>query len=127
MLVVCAAVIEREDKILIAQREEGDRAEFKWEFPGGKIEEGESPEECIVREIREELDMDIEVVELFDVIYHKYPEKNILLIVYKCNHRNGLPKALECNDFTWINREELVRYNFTNADRKIVEKLLKSL
>jgi 8-oxo-dGTP diphosphatase len=125
MLVVCAAITYKGDKILIAQRGKGTHLEFQWEFPGGKIEEGESPEECIVRELKEELDIDVSVKNVFDVVFHKFADKNILLIDYECEYISGEPKPIECNDFRWISIEEMDSYNFTEADREIVEKLKK--
>lgn len=123
MIVVSAAIIHRDDKILISQRLEGSHLEFLWEFPGGKVEDGESPEECIVREIMEELCIKIEVSDIFDVVFHKYDEKTILLLVYDCDYVSGDPKAIECNSFNWVTIDELGSYKFTYADEKVVKKL----
>lgn len=123
MIVVSAAIIHRDDKILITQRLEGKHMEFLWEFPGGKVEEGESPEECIVREIMEELGIKIEVMNIFDVVYHKYDDKAILLLVYDCEYISGEPKAIECNAFNWIKIDEINSYKFTYADEKVVRKM----
>lgn len=123
MIVVCAAIIYREDKILIAQRLEGGHMELKWEFPGGKIEEGESPEDCIEREIREELGMEIRAEGIFDVVYHRYPEKNVLLLVYNCRHTAGEGRAIHCRDFKWISPGQLKDYNLAEADLKVAEKI----
>lgn len=123
MLVVSAAIIQREDKILISQRLEGSYLEFLWEFPGGKVEEGESPEECIVREIMEELNINIEVMDIYDVVYHKYDDKTILLLVYNCQFISGEPRPIECNAYNWVALGELGSYKFTYADERVVKKL----
>lgn len=125
MNIVTAAIIEKDDRILIAQREGGSHMEYKWEFPGGKLEPGETPEECIVREIKEELDMKIEVLDIYKVVQFKYMEKDILLLAYKCRLLEGEGKTIECNDFRWVKRDELNNFDFVPADVAIVEKILK--
>jgi 8-oxo-dGTP diphosphatase len=123
MLVVCAAIIYKDDKILIAQRKENDTHSLQWEFPGGKVEEGESPSESIIREIKEELDIHISPDNVFDVVYHKYEKRNIILIVYNCTYLSGEPRAIECNDFKWIDIKSMQDFEFTAADTHIVKKL----
>lgn len=123
MFVVTAAAIIRNGKLLISQRQAGSHMEYKWEFPGGKLEPEETPEECIVREIKEELDMDIAVSDIYKVVMFKYEEKDILLLCYLCKLIKGEGKKLECNDFKWINRTELDGYDYVPADKPIVEKL----
>ncbi len=125
MFIVTAAAMIREGKVLIAQRESGSHMEFRWEFPGGKLEPEESPEECIIREIKEELDMDIEVLDIYKVVKFKYEEKDILLLCYLCKVIKGEGRTLECNDFRWVKREELVDFDFVPADLPVVEKLIK--
>jgi len=123
MHIVTAAIILKDGKVLIAQREKGSHMELKWEFPGGKLEAGENPEQCIVREIREELDMSIEVIDIYKVVQFKYEEKDILLLAYHCRLLEGEGKTLECNDFRWVGKEELNDYEFVPADVAVVEKL----
>ncbi|MDF2531862.1 MAG: (deoxy)nucleoside triphosphate pyrophosphohydrolase [Clostridia bacterium] len=123
MLVVAAAIILDDDKVLIAQREEGTNMEFKWEFPGGKLEGDETPEQCLIREIKEELDMIIEPVEIYKAVRHQYKDKDILLLAYICRFLKGEGKPIECNDFKWIHKESLDHYDYTLADIPIVEKL----
>jgi 8-oxo-dGTP diphosphatase len=125
MNIVTAAIIEKDNRILIAQREGGSHMEYKWEFPGGKLEPGETPEECIVREIKEELDMKIEVLDIYKTVQFKYMEKDILLLAYKCRLLEGEGKTIECNDFRWVKRDELNNFDFVPADVAIVEKILK--
>ena len=125
MIVVSAAIIHRDDKILISQRLEGNYLEFLWEFPGGKLEEGESPEECIIREIMEELRINIRPIDIFDVVFHKYEDRTILLLVYNCEYISGEPKPIQCNAFNWVTVEELSSYKFVYADEKVVKKMTK--
>jgi len=124
MLIVTAALIVDEDKILITQRKKGKKGGLLWEFPGGKLEEGESPEECIVREIKEELNIDIEVIDIFDVVFHRYTEFNLLMLVYRCSFKGGEITAKEVEDFRWVSAFELKEYNFLEADIGVVEKII---
>ena len=120
---VAAAIILNNDKVLIAQRKGGTNMEFKWEFPGGKLEGDETPEQCLIREIKEELDMVIEPVEIYKTVRHKYKDKDILLLAYICRFMKGEGRPVECNDFKWVHKEQLNNYDYTLADVSIVEKL----
>lgn len=121
-IVVTAAVIEREDRILIAQRKADSVLEaLKWEFPGGKLEAGESPEECLVREIREELGLQIKVGALVGISSHVYrPDQrapiHILLLCYRCEWVAGEAQRLEVNDFCWIEKRNFAKFDFAAAD-----------
>jgi len=124
-LVVTAAVICKENLVLLAQRRQDDPLGGLWEFPGGKINPGESPEACLAREIEEELEMNIEVGEIFQVVSHVYPgDKHILLLAYLCRHLLGEGKAKECQDFRWVSIDELQDYRMPQADWPIRDKLL---
>ena len=125
MYIVTAAAMVRNGKVLIAQREAGSHMEYRWEFPGGKLEPDETPEECIVREIKEELDMEIEVIDIYKVVKFAYKEKDILLLCYLCRIVQREGRALECNDFKWVKSGELADFDFVPADLPIVEKLMK--
>ncbi len=124
MYIVTAAAIIRDGKVLIAQRQQGSHMEYKWEFPGGKLEPDETPEECIIREIKEEMDIDIEVDDIYKVVKFKYEEKDILLLCYLCRIIKGDGRAIECNDFRWVTKDELPGFDFVPADLPIVEKLI---
>ena len=124
MYIVTAAAIIRDGKVLIAQRQQGSHMEYKWEFPGGKLEPDETPEECIIREIKEEMDIDIEVIDIYKVVKFKYEEKDILLLCYLCRIIKGDGRAIECNDFKWVTKDELPGFDFVPADLPIVEKLI---
>ncbi|MHB1393322.1 MAG: (deoxy)nucleoside triphosphate pyrophosphohydrolase [Clostridia bacterium] len=125
MFIVTAAAMVRSGKVLIAQRQSGSHMEYRWEFPGGKLEPDEAPEECIIREIKEELDIEIEVIDIYKVVKFKYEEKDILLLCYLCKILKGEGKTLECNDFKWVGRDEIGGFDFVPADLPIVEKLMR--
>ena len=94
-----------------------------WEFPGGKVEPGETFETALVRELREELGIEVAVGELIETIEHDYPEKRVRLKFFRCEWRAHEPQPLGCPAFAWITREELSRYEFPAADARLLEKL----
>jgi mutator protein MutT len=106
--------------LLITQRFHKDHLGGLWEFPGGKREEPESFEECLRRELREELGIEIEAVELLDSITHAYPEKTVLLKFFRCRWQAGEPQALGCQAFAWITRDDIEKYSFPAADEKML-------
>ncbi|WDC83517.1 NUDIX domain-containing protein [Caloramator sp. mosi_1] len=79
---------------------------------GGKLEKDESPEECIVREIKEEINIDIEVIDIFDVVFYRYIDFNILMLVYKCKYKGGEIVAKEVEDYRWVDVSDLINYDF---------------
>ena len=122
--IVTAGIILKDEKVLIAQRKGDVNQGLKWEFPGGKLEENETPKEGLAREIKEELDIIIEVGEIYEVVYHKYPNITILLLCYLAKYSSGTIKAMDCNDFKWIDVKDLEKYNMSDADRIIRQKIL---
>ena len=128
MIKVSAAIIKNQDKeILICQRGAGGSCQFLWEFPGGKIEEGESPEECLVRECKEELDIGISVQKLFAHTTHSYPEMEIEFLFFNVSLKNGVPTSSVHNSIKWVSPELLRQYEFCPADVLIVEKLAQDI
>ena len=124
MINVVAAVIKNEaGKILITQRNLQKSQGGLWEFPGGKIEPNETKEDAIIREIKEELDIDIQVKSYLSEKVFNYPEKDINLIALECKKINGDIKLLEHEDYRWVKNSELVNFEFAPADIFIVEKL----
>jgi mutator protein MutT len=123
---VSAALIFRDGKLLITQRNADAHLGGLWEFPGGKREAGETFEQCLVREIREELGVEISVAELFEEISHTYPEKSVRLKFFVCKLLSGEPQPLGCAAFKWIGRSELRDYAFPEADAQLLEKLKSS-
>ena len=124
MINVVAAIIKDENgKILITQRNLQKAQGGLWEFPGGKIEPNETKEEAIVREIKEELDIDIQVESYLSEKVFNYPEKDINLIALECKKINGDIKLLEHEDYRWVENSELDNFEFAPADIFIIEKL----
>ena len=122
---VVAAIIEREGKIFATQRGYGEWKDW-WEFPGGKIDEGESPEEALRREIREELATEIEVGELFTTVEYDYPKFHLTMHCYMCTVVSGKLELLEHKDAKWLSRNELDTVKWLPADLSLIEMLKKS-
>lgn len=122
---VTAALILDNGKVLLAQRKSGAQQSLKWEFPGGKLEPGETPEECLTREIEEELNIDIQVQNIFTAVVHSYGDRNILLLAYLCRKTGGTPSTRDCNDFQWVSINSLLEYDLAAADLPIALKLMK--
>jgi A/G-specific adenine glycosylase len=120
---VAAGMIWKGEKLLVAQRLSDGLLGGMWEFPGGKQEEGESLEECLRREIAEELDFAIGVEELLVQVEHAYTHFSITLHAFKARYLSGQPRAVECADWRWIDPAELDDFAFSRADRKVIEYL----
>jgi mutator protein MutT len=120
---VSAALIFRAGKLLITQRHAQSHLGGLWEFPGGKREPGESFEQCLVREIREELGVAIDVVKLFEEIRHDYPEKSVHLKFFLCELVSGEPQPLDCAAVKWIDKPELGAHEFPAADARLLHRL----
>jgi 8-oxo-dGTP diphosphatase len=119
-IVVAAAVVLRDGRVLLTRRARGQHLAGMWEFPGGKLEDGESPEEALARECREECGIEIEVVEILDVTHHRYPEKDVLLLFYRCSLRGGEVRHLQVADHAWVAPEDLGSYPLPPADARVV-------
>jgi 8-oxo-dGTP diphosphatase len=119
---VVAAVIKEGDKYFCAQRcrSTHDYISEHWEFPGGKVKEGECDHEALIREIKEELDWDIFVGKKLGEVCHQYPDFTIHLKAYLCRAGEGEPTLLEHLDARWLTFEELKGLNWTEADRKLL-------
>ena len=120
---VSAAFIFRGGKLLITRRHSDAHLGGLWEFPGGKREPDETFEQCLVREIREELGVEISVGKPFESVTHAYPEKTVHLIFFVCRLERGEPQTLGCAAFRWIRAAELDHYQFPAADAKLLERL----
>ena len=120
---VAAGVMFREGRLLITQRLPGEHLGGLWEFPGGKRESGETFEECLFRELREELGVDVEVGELVGSISHEYPERKVLIKFFRCNIILGEPKSLDCQDLKWVEADELANFEFPPADTQLLQRL----
>ena len=120
---VSAALIFHQGKLLITQRHAKSHLGGLWEFPGGKREPGETFEQCLVREIREELGVEISVGKMFAEISHDYPEKSVCLKFFLCELVAGEPQPLDCAAVKWITKKELPDYEFPAADEQLLEQL----
>jgi mutator protein MutT len=120
---VGAGLIFRAAKLLITQRYDGAHLGGLWEFPGGKREPGESFEQCLARELREELGVEVVVGQLFEEITHEYPEKMVHLQFFACRLAAGEPQPLGCAAVKWIGQAELNDYAFPAADATLLRKL----
>jgi len=124
MLDVTCAVIIRNGLILITQRGAGMDRAGKWEFPGGKIVEGESSEECIVREIKEELNIDISVTDWLKPVKYFYPDISIQLIPCTAEITGGTINLIEHSKYEWVKTENLLTYDLSFADVAVAEQIL---
>ena len=120
---VAAGVISREGRYLIARRKAEKHLGGLWEFPGGKREPGESLTDCLQRELREELGIDVALPVQFRVIRHAYPGKTVELHFFHCTISGGEARALDCEEIRWVMPEELTGYEFPPADRPLLTAL----
>ena len=120
---VSAALIFHGGKLLITQRHAKSHLGGLWEFPGGKREPGETFEQCLVREIREELGVEISVGKLFEEISHDYPEKSVRLKFFLCELISGEPQPLDCAAVKWIEKSGLTTHAFPAADAQLLRHL----
>jgi len=123
---VTAAIILKDNLVLIAQRAPKENLADKWEFPGGKTELGETPQQCLKREIREELEVDIEVLGFFDESIYAYHNGTIKLMAFWCKWISGEFTLNVHSNLAWVNRQELDLYDFAPADIPLVDKLKRS-
>ncbi|NET70840.1 MAG: 8-oxo-dGTP diphosphatase MutT [Sphaerospermopsis sp. SIO1G2] len=118
-----AVIWNDKQQILIDRRlPQGTMANF-WEFPGGKLEPGETVEECIKREILEELGITIAVGKHLITIDHTYPHLRVTLTVHHCQHLDGIPQAIECAEIRWVSLDELDNFGFPEANVEIIAAL----
>jgi 8-oxo-dGTP diphosphatase len=111
-------------QILIDKRKSGGTMGGLWEFPGGKIEPGETVSECIVREIREELAIEITVGDLLIEIEHTYPMFQMTLIAHHCQYISGIPQAIESDEIRWVEVSDLTKYQFPAANMALIAAIL---
>jgi 8-oxo-dGTP diphosphatase len=123
---VAAGLVFRNGLLLITQRRPDDHLGGLWEFPGGKREPTETYEECLRRELREELDIVVEVQALVDSLSHDYPDKSVHLKFFRCGWLQNEPQKIHVHDFAWVKRGELSKYAFPAADARLLNLLQNS-
>ncbi len=123
---VTGAIIQDEDKFLIGRRGPDEKSPGMWEFPGGKLEEGESLEECIKRELKEELNIDAEIGELFSNYTYEYPHISYELYFYKVNSFSGNPVKSAHDRIEWETLDNFHKYDFLLGDGPVIKKLIRS-
>jgi len=122
-VVVAAAILQREGKFLLTRRKLDAHQGGLWEFPGGKQEVGESLEQCLQRELKEEIDIEVGAVKHFYVLRYRYPEKEVELHFFTCSIFQGDPKPLGSIEMAWVPKGELAFYEFPAADRSVLRKI----
>ena len=125
MMEVVAALIWDKDKFLICQRPANKARALLWEFVGGKVEQGETKEQALIRECKEELNITLNVGDIFMEVVHEYPDITVHLTLFNATIAKGVPQKLEHNDIKWITPAEIPDYDFCPADEEILEKIIK--
>ena len=123
MVEVVAGLIWKDGKFMICQRPENKARALLWEFVGGKVEKGESREDALVRECKEELDVTVKPLDVFCTVDHVYPDIIIRLVLFNAEILSGEPKLLEHADLKWISADDIDNYEFCPADKEILEKI----
>jgi len=123
MTQVVAALIWDGDRFMACQRPAHKARGLLWEFVGGKVDPGETKQEALIRECREELDVTVRVGDIFMEVVHEYPDLTVELTLFHATIARGVPKMLEHNDIRWITVEEIDQYDFCPADTEILERL----
>lgn len=125
LLVVAVALVDRDGRVLLAERPEGKNLAGMWEFPGGKVAPGETPEAALIRELKEELGIDAEASCLapFTFASHTYEEFHLLMPLYLCRVWQGNPQGLEGQRLTWVTPQEMLKYPMPPADKPLVAML----
>lgn len=122
LLVVACALLDSGNRILLSQRPKGKALEGLWEFPGGKLEPGERPEDCLVRELREELGIETQTACLSPLTFasHAYPDFHLLMPLYVCRRYEGIPRPLEGQMLKWVGARDLRNYPMPPADEPLI-------
>ena len=124
MTEVVAALIWQGEKFMICQRPAHKARGLLWEFVGGKVEPGETPQEALIRECREEIDVLLSVGDVFMDVTHEYPDLTVHLTLFRATVAEGKPQMLEHNDIQWITPQEIPNYDFCPADVEILDRIM---
>lgn len=122
-LVVAALIRDGGGQILLSRRRADQPMPLLWEFPGGKIEPGESPEAALVREVREELGCGVRVDRIFDVVFHAYADFDLLMLVYACTITDGVPTPVQVAEIAWVAPARVPTMELLPADFPLARKL----
>lgn len=122
-VVVAAAILECQGKFLLTRRRLDVHQGGLWEFPGGKQEAGETLEQCLHRELKEEIDIEVADLQPFYNLRHRYPEKEVELHFFTCSIYRGIPKPLQSIEIAWVSKAALESYSFPEADQSVLEKI----
>ncbi len=122
--VICGLIFNNDNKLLITRRKKSPYM-YKWEFPGGKIESDETEIECLKREIKEELRIDINIKSFFTQNEYRYPYFVVHLVSYLCSYKKGVVKLIDHDKFAWVELDCLKNYEFLQADKHILTKIKK--
>ncbi len=120
MTIVTAAIIIKDNKVLIAKRAKNEKQAGKWEFPGGKLEPNEGLKDCLKRELKEELNMTIEVLDYFGESRYQYDQGFIKLVGYYAKWTGGEPRLTVHDEVRWVDKSELANYEFAPADIQVI-------
>ena len=126
MTEVVAALIWNQDRFLACQRPANKARALLWEFVGGKVEPGETREDALIRECREELTVTVKPLDVFMEVIHEYPDITVHLILYNAVITDGTIQLLEHNDARWLAPDEIPQYSFCPADKEILERIMKN-
>lgn len=123
MIIVSAGIVSRNGKIMLCQRRPGDRLGLKWEFPGGKLEKGETPQQALERELREELAIETRTGRIFDVHCDITDDRSIMVLFFRSELISGEPQTIECNAVHWVEPARLTEYDLAPADMEVAKLL----
>ena len=123
---VAAGLLFRSGYLLIAKRKKGTHLSGYWEFPGGKREHGETYQQCLHRELKEEIGLEVKVSERLHFTIHQYPGKLVYIEFFICEAPDQNPHPLDCQEIKWVTKEELGAYSFPEADSKLIQ-ILKNM
>lgn len=125
MIVVSAGIVTRDGKIMLCQRKPKDKLGLKWEFPGGKLENGESPQQALERELREELAIETRTGRIFDVHYDLASGRDLIVLFFRSEILSGEPQTIDCNAVEWVSPANLLQYDLAPADLEVARLLAK--
>ncbi len=122
---IAGIIFNKEGEILCSQRDVGkyEYVSLKWEFPGGKVEEGEKPEETLARELREELEIVVEILDQYYVVEHDYPDFHLTMTLFRCNLLSDSIKMNVHKSLKWLKPEEMLSLDWATADLPVAQKL----